>query len=75
MIKKAILFLVFKVQKILNISKLTKLWISKMKKSRAYITRLLHNLKTLKNNYEEILKDLAEVIDIENLKSIDPFLS
>ena len=44
-----------------------------MKKSRAYITRLLHNLKTLKSNYEEILKDLAEVINIENLKSIDHF--
>lgn len=44
-----------------------------MKKSRAYITRLLHNLKTLKSNYEGILKDSATVINIENLKSIDPF--
>jgi len=46
-----------------------------MKKSRAYITRLLNNLKTLKSNYEGILQDSATVVNIENLKSIDPFLA
>ena len=45
-----------------------------MKKSRSYITRLLYNLKTLKSNYEGILKDIAEVINIENLKLANPFL-
>ena len=44
-----------------------------MKNSRAYITRLLHNLKTLKSNYEGILKDIAEVINIEKLQLQDPF--
>ena len=45
-----------------------------MKKSRSYITRLLYNLKTLKSHYEGILKDIAETINIENLKLADPFL-
>jgi hypothetical protein len=44
-----------------------------MKKSRAYIKRLLHNLKTLKDNYQQILKDMSELIDIENVKFKDPF--
>lgn len=75
LIEKPILFSVIKVQKTRNVLQLTKLWISKMKKSRAYITRLLNNLKTLKSNYEGILKDSATVVNIENLKSIDPFLA
>lgn len=44
-----------------------------MKKNRAYITRLLYNLKTLKSSYEDILKDISQIIDIENLKRLDPF--
>ena len=44
-----------------------------MKKNRSYITRLLHNLKTIKKSYEEFLKDLSEIIDTEKVKAEDPF--
>jgi hypothetical protein len=32
------------------------------------------NLKTLKNSYEGILKDISKVINIEHIKSEDPLL-
>ena len=57
----------------LNIVKVTN-YGKNMRKNRAYITRLLFNLKTLKNNYEGLLKDIAEVTNIEQIKPEDPFL-
>lgn len=82
MFRKSILFLVFRVgvkfeiflraDRQLNVVKVTN-YGKNMQKNRAYITRLLFNLKTLKNNYEGLLKDISEVIDIENAKPADPF--
>jgi hypothetical protein len=57
----------------LNVIKITN-YGKNMKKNREYITRLLFNLKTLKNSYEGILKDISAVINIEHIKSEDPFL-
>jgi len=57
----------------LNVVKLTN-YGKNMQKNRAYITRLLFNLKTLKNNYDGLLKDISEVINIEHINPEDPFL-
>ena len=83
MIRKSILFLGFRIElrfeillktdRQLNVIKSTN-YGKNMKKNRAYITRLLFNLKTLKNSYAGILKDISEVINIENIKPEDPFL-
>jgi hypothetical protein len=83
LIRKSILFLGFRIElrfeillktdRQLNVIKSTN-YGKNMKKNRAYITRLLFNLKTLKNSYAGILKDISEVINIENIKPEDPFL-